>query len=98
MKDYLMLDDETAINTIEDLAEGDFECLNQEIFFFGELYNDGPLEEQIEDGAIYAICPCCAELFKLQDGAAKTGDEIHCPHCGAEGTLFAYRDKLRKHV
>ena len=93
MKNYLLLDDETAIKTIEDLADGDFEYLNQEIFFFGELYNDGPLEEQIEDGATYTICPCCAELFKLQDGAAETGNTIHCPHCGTEGTLFAYRDK-----
>lgn len=91
MLDKLILSEE-AIDFIESNVQDDLNFSAEQVFFFGEVYDDMPDAEN--DDYPKAYCPVCGELFKLKKRPKpRTYDDIFCPHCGQEGILYDFRDK-----
>lgn len=87
------IDDHFVLREIEEIAESDFEFVEKNMFFFGELYNENPeFVSEIEDGKVYVRCPSCGKLTKIST-KEKTGDDFVCPSCGEDGSLFDFHDK-----
>lgn len=79
-----------AIDEVYKTAFDDYEQAFNEVFFFGKLI-DSDNNHTIDEKKYYSFCPVCGELFSLRK-KPNNGDEVYCPQCGQQGTLYDYRD------
>ena len=90
MFDEIELSD-NIIEEIEQYAQEDLEYSAEEVFFFGEVYDDTPNTKN--DDYPKACCPVCGNITKLpKRPKPQTYDDFTCPKCGKDGKLFDFRD------
>lgn len=90
MFDEIELSD-NIIEEIEQYAQEELEYSAEEVFFFGEIYDDTP--NAINDDYPKACCPVCGSITKLpKRPRPQTYDDFTCPKCGKDGKLFDFRD------
>lgn len=75
------------------LADDEFSCVDDEIFFYGKIVNsDGWIGcESIDESKYYSVCPSCGKLFQHKK-KPKNGDTVECLHCRCSGIAYDFRD------
>lgn len=85
--------DECIPEEICRLADDEFSCVDEEVFFYGKIVNlaDWRGCDSIDESKYYSVCPSCGKLFQHKK-KPKNGDSVTCPHCRCSGIAYDFRD------
>lgn len=77
------------------LADDEFSCVDDEVFFYGKIVNSDDWRgcKSIDESKYYSVCPSCGKLFQHKK-KPKNGDTVECLHCRCSGTLYDFRDPI----
>lgn len=75
------------------LADDEFSCVDDEVFFYGKIVNSDDWRgcKSIDESKHYSVCPSCGKLFQHKK-KPKNGENVTCTHCSYSGTAFDFRD------